>query len=173
MRGSAQPQLSPLTMPSVSRAMPSASAAAPSRSGRPSSGSRTSSRTRAATAAVTIPIGTLTTKIQRQSSWTRSPPIGGPSAAATPPTADQMAIANGRCAAGKAGRIRPSVVGSIIAPPAAWRTRAATRKGIEGAAAQRPEAAAKSSRPEMKTRLRPIRSAMRPAGTSRAAKTIA
>ncbi len=39
--------------------------------------------------------------------------------------------------------------------------------------AQRAEAAAKSSRPEMKTRLRPTRSAIRPAGTSSAAKTIA
>ena len=80
-----------------------------------------------------MPIGTLTTKIQRQLSCTRRPPIGGPSAAATPPTADQMPIASGRCSAGKAGRIRPSVVGSIIAPPAACRTRAPTRKGIEGA----------------------------------------
>ena len=122
---------------------------------------------------MTIPIGTLTTKIQRQSSWTRRPPIGGPSAAATPPTADQMPIASARCSTGKAGRIRPRVVGSIIAPPAAWRTRAATRKGIEGATAQRAEAAAKSSRPATKTRLRPTRSAIRPAGTSSAAKTIA
>ena len=46
-----------------------------------------------ATIAVTIPIGTLTRKIQRQLSSTRRPPIGGPSAAATPPTADQMPIA--------------------------------------------------------------------------------
>ena len=43
VRGSAQPQSVPLTMPRVSRPMPSASSAAPSRSGRPSSGSRTSS----------------------------------------------------------------------------------------------------------------------------------
>ena len=74
---------------------------------------------------------------------------------------------------GKAGRISPSVVGSIIDPPAACSTRAATRKGTAGAAAQSAEARENSNRPDMKIRLRPIRSAIRPAGTSSAAKTIA
>ena len=69
--------------------------------------------------------------------------------------------------------MRPRVAGIIIAPPAACSTRAATRNGIEGAAAQSAEAAAKTSRPVTKTRLRPTRSAIRPAGTSSAAKTIA
>jgi hypothetical protein len=90
-----------------------------------------------------------------------------------PETADQMPIATGRCSAGKAGRSSPSVVGIIIAAPTAWRTRAPTRKGIEGATAQRAEAAEKRRRPLTKTRLRPIRSAIRPAGTNRAANTIA
>ncbi len=65
------------------------------------------------------------------------------------------------------------MVGIIIAAPTAWRTRVATRKGIEGATAQSAEAAEKSSRPPTKTRLRPMRSATRPAGTRSAAKTIA
>jgi len=128
---------------------------------------------RIAANAVARPIGTLTRKIQCQLICTRSPPIGGPSAAATPEIADQMPIATGRCSTGKAGSRRPSVVGIIIAAPTAWRTRAPTRKGIEGATAQSAEAAEKVRRPVMKTRLRPTRSAIRPAGTSSAAKTIA
>ena len=128
-------------MPRVRRPMPSARIAAPRRSGRPSSGSRASSRMRIAANAVARPIGTLTRKIQCQLSWTRRPPIGGPRAAATPETADQMPIATGRCSGGKAGSRRPSVVGIIIAAPTAWRTRAPTRKGIEGEIAQSAEAA--------------------------------
>ena len=76
--------------------MPRASIAAPSRSGRPSSGARTSSRTRQPIAVAISPVGTLTRKIQCQLSSIRRPPIGGPSAAATPPTADQTPIAGAR-----------------------------------------------------------------------------
>ena len=65
------------------------------------------------------------------------------------------------------------MVGIIIAAPTACSTRAPTRKGIVGDTAQSAEAAAKVSRPVTKTRLRPTRSAIRPAGTSSAAKTIA
>jgi hypothetical protein len=108
-------------------------------------------------------------KIQCQLSSTSRPPIGGPRAAATPPTADQIPTAIARCSAGKAGRIRPRVAGSIIAPPVAWTILAPTRKGTEGATAQRKEAAEKVSRPVMKTRFRPTRSAHLPAGTRSAA----
>ena len=80
--------------------------------------------------------GRLTRKTQRQLTWTRRPPIGGPNAAAAPPTADHRPMAAPLRAGPKAGRRRPREVGSISAPPVAWRTRAAdeeAQRGGEGA----------------------------------------
>ena len=65
------------------------------------------------------------------------------------------------------------MLGKIIAPPAACTTRAATSVSTEGATAQRTEAPVKVARPSRNIRLRPMRSASRPAGTSSAANTIA
>src|SRR5204862_6455505 len=85
-------QSGPFTIPGASAAMPAASTAAPSRSanGAPRS-SRYSRRDRAAIAIVTSPTGTFTRKTQRQLASTSRPPIGGPAAAATPPTAAHRA----------------------------------------------------------------------------------
>ena len=72
--------------------------------------------------------GRLTRKTQRQLAWTSSPPIGGPKAAAAPPTADHSPMAAPLRAGPKAGSSRPSEVGSMRAPPIACSTRAPTRK---------------------------------------------
>jgi hypothetical protein len=115
----------------------------------------------------------LMTKIQCQLASTSSPPIGGPIAAPTPPSAAQAPIAAERCAGAKVGRTRPSDVGVIAAAPTACTTRAATSNSTVGASAQRAEPATKSARPARKTRSRPTRSPSLPNGTSNAAKTIA
>ena len=60
----------------------------------------------------------------------------------------------------------------MSAPPVAWRTRAPTRKPRLGARAHSAEEAVKMASPRRKARLRPARSAQRPAGTRAAAKTI-
>src|SRR6185436_8708314 len=67
----------------------------------------------------------------------------------------------------------PSEVGKSSAAPAAWRTRAATRKPTDGAAAHAADAAVKRLMPIRNARFRPVRSAQRPAGISSAANTIA
>ena len=98
--------------------------------------------------------------------------MGGPKAAAAPPTADHSPMAAPLRAGPKAGRSRPSDVGSMSAPPNAWSTRAPTRNSREGATAHSAEEAVKTPRPIRKAFLRPARSAQRPAGTSAAAKTM-
>jgi len=98
--------------------------------------------------------------------------MGGPNAAAAPPTADHRPMAAPLRAGPKAGRSSPSDVGSISAPPRACTTRAATRKPSVGATAHSAEAAVKAPSPSRKARLRPARSAHRPAGTRAAANTM-
>ena len=60
----------------------------------------------------------------------------------------------------------------ITAAPAPWSARAAISTSSPGAAAHSAEAPVNSARPARKTRLRPIRSAIPPAGTSSAAMTM-
>ena len=82
-------------------------------------------------------------------------------------------MAFGRSAGGNSGSRRASDVGMSAAAPTAWSARAATSTARVGAAAQIAEAPTKSSSPPRKARLWPRMSAMRPNGTSSAAKTIA
>ncbi len=98
--------------------------------------------------------------------------MGGPNAAAAPPTADHRPMAAPLRAGPKAGSNRPREVGSMRAPPVAWRTRAPMRNSRLGAMAHRADAAAKIPSPSRKARLRPARSDQRPAGTRTAAKTM-
>ena len=119
-----------------------------------------------------MPTGMLTRKIQRHDASTSSPPIGGPSAAATPPTIDQTAIADARRAGGKAASSSASDVAVIIEPPTACTTRKAIRLPTPQANAQPSDPTRKVASPARKTRRRPMRSAIRPAGASSAAKTI-
>jgi hypothetical protein len=115
----------------------------------------------------------LTRKTQRQEISTNNPPMTGPAAAAVPPTAAHRPIASPRFSGGNSGSSRPSDDGVRIAAPAACATRAATRTSTDGAAAHAALATVKSARPPRNARLRPVRSAQRPAGTRSAAKTIA
>jgi hypothetical protein len=98
--------------------------------------------------------------------------MGGPKAAAAPPTADHRPIAAPLRAGPKAGSRRPSEVGNMSAPPLAWRMRAATRSPSDGATAHRADEAVKMPSPSRKAFFRPVRSAQRPAGTSKEAKTM-
>ena len=77
------------------------------------------------------------------------------------------------------------VFAALLVPAGRWADRAGRKRGFlyglalftiastEGATAHRAEAAVKSAMPPRNARLRPARSARRPNGTSRAAKTIA
>ena len=135
-------------------------------------GSRTSFNRRTPKTSATTLKGRLTRNTQRQLTWTNSPPTGGPSAAAAPPTADHSPMAAPLRAGPKAGRSSPSEVGSMSAPPVACRTRAPTRKSSEGATAHSAEEAVKMANPSRNALLRPARSAQRPAGTRAAANTM-
>ena len=109
---------------------------------------------------------------QRQLSWTRPPPITGPSAAPSAPNADQVPIALARPDSGTLASSSESEAGTIKPAPAAWMTRAAISSGTPGDRPHSAEPAVKPIRPVTKIRRRPARSAHRPAGTSTAANTI-
>jgi hypothetical protein len=145
----------------------------PSASGFAAPVSRISPSTRAPATIANRPTGKFTRNTQRHDSSTSSPPITGPAAAAVPPTAAQSPSAIPRFSAGNSGSSRPSEAGINSAAPAAWTTRAPTRNSTEGDAAQAAEARVKTVSPPRNARLRPTRSAQRPAGTSSAAKTMA
>ena len=169
-----QPQVGPSTRPPVSPPIPAVSSTTPRRSG-----SRSLSRaggcgnTRAPATSAAAPIGRLTRNTHRQSSWTSRPPATGPRAAETPPTAAQARTRPGRLSGGVAASSSASEVGISAAAPAACTTRAATRTARSGAAAQAADASVKIMIPARNTRRCPVRSPSRPAGTSRAANTMA
>src|SRR5215472_16039264 len=118
------------------------------------------------------PTGTLIQNTQRQLSWTKLPPITGPSAAPSAPNADQVPIALARPDAGTFANSRESEAGTIRPAPAAWMIRAAISSGTLGDSPQSADPTVKPIKPATKTRRRPTRSAHRPAGTSTAANTI-
>src|SRR5262249_38098064 len=114
--------------------------------------------------ATAMPIGTLTTNTERQPhASTKSPPMVGPSAAASAPAAPQSAMACGTLDLGKACRISASDAGVSAAAPHPCRTLAATSTPTPGATAQMADATVKTPIPARKTRRRPRRSAHRPA----------
>src|SRR3954466_11306188 len=95
-----------------------------------------------------MPISRLTRNTQRQLvRSTSTPPSDGPVAAATAPVAPQIAVAVARLAAGNSGSISPSEVGTTIAPPTAWSTRAAINSSTFGAKAHNADAARNVHRP--------------------------
>src|SRR6266436_4879106 len=79
--------------------------------------------------------GTLIQNTQRQFTWTRLPPITGPSAAPSAPSADQVPSAFARPDAGTAVSSSDSDAGTIAPAPAAWTTRAAISRPTPGASA--------------------------------------
>ena len=172
IRGLSQPQSEPSTMAATRLATDTESSPAPSRSALWAAGSRTSRSIRIPKTSASTLKGRLTRNTQRQLTCTRSPPIGGPRAAAAPPTADHSPMAAPLRSGPKAGSRSPRDVGSMSAPPVACRTRAATRNPSVGATAQSAEEKVKTASPRRKAFLRPVRSAQRPAGTRAAANTI-
>jgi hypothetical protein len=144
----AQPHVCPCTSARAIAPVAPASSAAPGTSGRAVSAARDSRSTRSPTTTVAIPAGMLITKIQRQVAPSLSrPPIGGPSAAATDPTAPQPAITAAQRCGGNAASRRPSAAGIIAAAAMPWIARAATSTPTEGARAHTAEAAANSETP--------------------------
>src|SRR5690349_12780921 len=109
---------------------------------------------------------------QRQLTWTRLPPITGPSAAPSAPSADQVPIALARPEAGTLASSSESEAGTIRPAPTAWTIRAAISSGTPGDRPHSAEPRLNPISPAPKIRRRPIRSAHRPAGTSTAANTI-
>src|SRR4051794_31348596 len=128
---------------------------------------------RSASAIATRPTGTLTQKIERQSTTvTARPPTTGPSAIESPDTAPHTPTA---CA-----RSRGSVnvltmidiaTGLSIDPPTACSARNATSHSTVGARLHSSEATVNTPRPAASTRLRPSRSAVEPASINRLAST--
>ena len=169
-----QPQAGPCTVPSTSSVTAASSSTDDTQSGsRLPAAARTSGSIRQPATSVTIPIGTLMRKIQRQSMPTSSPPTGGPAVAATAATPAQIPTTIACCRFGNAGYSRPSEVGTTSAAPTACTARAATSTPSVGAAAHAAEARVNTSTPMSRNRRRPKWSASRPAGTSSAAKMIA
>ena len=120
-----------------------------------------------------MPIGTLTTNTERQPHVsTKSPPIVGPTAAASAPAAPQSAIACGTRDFGNACRMSARDAGVRAAAPTPCSTRPAMSRPTPGAAAQIAEATVKSAMPARKMRRLPSRSAHRPAPIIPAAMTI-
>ena len=100
---------------------------------------------------------------------TRKPPMVGPLAADTAPTAPQMPIAAERFSTGNSGNTNASDAGVRIAPPIACTTRAATSTSAVGANAHKMEPSIKMESPVRNARLRPNASASLPAVSNPAA----
>ncbi len=120
-----------------------------------------------------MPIGRLTRKASRQPpASTRMPPRLGPRPAASAATALQSATPWARSRSECASSTSASDAGTTIAAPIACRMRAATRVPTDGAAAHSTDASVKMTMPHSNSRLRPSRSAIRPAATMKAANTM-
>ena len=171
-RSLVQPQSGALTTPRASPPTPTTSIAAPRRSGLSALSGLRCSRSSPGAGSIPIAIGRLTKNAQRQLvDWTSTPPREGPVAAATAPAAAQRLVAVARFSAGNASSTSPSDAGIRAAPPTAWITRAAINTAALGAAPEMTDPSRNRAKPTAKTRRRPTRSAIRPAGTSSAAMT--
>src|SRR5215469_6163576 len=172
-RAESHPQPGAFTSANATRPTAAASSAAPARSGLPRAcWSLLSGTIRAASSTARRPTGMLIQNTQRQLSWTRVPPITGPSAAPSAASADQVPIALARPGTGTLASSRESEAGTIRPAPAAWMVRAAISSGTPGDRAHSAEPRLKPAKPATKIPRRPTLSAQRPAGTSTAANTI-
>ena len=104
--------------------------------------------------------------------WVSTPPISGPTARASAPTALQMPMAAARLRpASKVAEMMASVVGVSSAAPRPCTARAAINSPAVVARPAASDEAVKIARPVRNTRLRPHTSASRPPASSRLAKT--
>ncbi len=145
----------------------------PTGSSRRGFGARDSGTNFSVSSSAATPTGRLSQKIDRQpTDSTSSPPTSGPAAMETPMTAPQTPIARAR----SRGSVKVLVMidmatGFSIDPPTACTMRKITSVWRFGATEHSAEPAVKTARPVMKTRLRPIRSAVEPDSISREART--
>ncbi len=126
-----------------------------------------------------MPIGTLIRKIQCQptshgqfANSTRTPPIGGPSAAAVFATTAIIASPMPRWAGGNTSVVVASAIGARMPAPTPCTIRNAIRAPIDHESAQSNDPSVKIAMPIRKNRLRPNWSASRPIETSRTAKMM-
>ena len=89
---------------------------------------------------------------------TSQPPRNGPTAEATPLRPDQAPMARARSCGRKLASRMARLPGVSSAPPTPCTMRAATSRGALGATAHSSEAAANTTMPSWKMRLRPNRS---------------
>ncbi len=160
-------------MAKLSSAGMAATSSVPAGSGMPADrGSRDSCSTRRPKTMIRAQIGTLIRNTQRHDAYSvSSAPRVGPRAAAAAPIAPQVPIATCRRAAGNSGSTRASELGTTSAAKAPCSARAAVSTPASGAAPHSALNAAKPPSPARNSRLRPYRSASRPAGMSIAANT--
>ncbi len=136
-------------------------------------GARDSGTYRRVRASAAMPTGRLSQKIERQPTVsTSSPPTSGPAAIEMPTTAPHTPIARARSRESvKVLVMIDMATGLSMDPPTACTIRAAISRFRSGAREQSREPSENTTRPAMKTRLRPIRSAVEPASISRDART--
>jgi hypothetical protein len=144
-------------------------------SSRRARGARDSIRKRAAAATATIPMGTLTRKIGRQSRPSRSasissPPTRGPVMVASPMVAPNIPKAPARSWGGKVTWMTERIWGNMIAPISPCSTREPISMPGLWASPQRAEASVNPAMPMMNSRLRPKMSPRRPPVISMTAK---
>ncbi len=162
-----------MTIANATAATAPATIAAPRKSGSRPCWSRLSRSSRRAGIRIGRPITRFTKNTAGQpSQLVRNPPRDGPVAAATAPVAVHNDVAVARCVTGNSGNARLSDVGSSTAPAIACTTRAATSTPKLPASPHTTDAVTNSTTPTRNRRLRPSRSASRPAGTSAAANTM-
>ena len=169
-----QPRSGPSMMAVSSDANPTMDSSAPKRSSRCAVASRDEgARIDDATKAMAA-MGTDTKNTDPYQKWaSRMPPISGPMAAPAPANPAQTAMALARSRRGKADCRRLRVDGMISAAPMPMIARQAISAVACPMNALAREALAKMTRPVSSAPLRPKRSPMAPAGSSRAAKTRA
>ena len=112
-------------------------------------------------------MGTLIRKIQCQlANSTRTPPSGGPIAAAVLATTASSASPRPRCLGGNISAVVASASGARTPAPTAWSTLKPMSASMDGDSAHSSEPTVKIDMPMMKKRLRPNWSASRPIDTS-------
>ena len=170
MSGLRQPSALPRTSAKTRRKSAVENVTSPAQSTPRAPGSRDSATRVSVTHTAPTPIGTLTRKIASQPMCsTTTPPTSGPIATAAPVVAPQIPNAVPRSGPWKACAMSASDVANIAAPPTPCRPRARFSNVGVPAAAHRTDAAVKSTRPAVKTRRRPRRSASAPAVSRNAA----
>ena len=169
-RGSPIPHSSSWAMPSTSAAVPNPARATPTRSGSSAASSFSDSGMRPRRASTTTPAGAAKKNAARHEPNSMiSPPSVGASEAATPATVAHTPTATARRWGPRADMTRASPEVMRLAPPKAWKHRAAIITGTLGANPTAAEPVAKMVMAHKNTARWPTRSAKRPAGMSRAA----